>query len=105
MTNYAFIPPERSQRLRRPASSTPRVGTTQTARLLARRLTASSDIGLRFFADTGIITPAFYADLARLYKLRRPEVERWLDTLTRFGIRTSPADTPTEGHGAAAAEH
>jgi hypothetical protein len=56
----------------------------KTARELATWFAAAIGPGFATFLATGAITGPLYGELARLYDLRQPEVERWLDNLTRF---------------------
>jgi hypothetical protein len=66
-----------------------------TALQLAAWLCCANGPGLQIFVATGVVTDELYDELARLYDLRQPEVERWLDQLSRFvmaGHVLSPED-------------
>ncbi len=84
--------------LRRGPEPTPgrgRVISTKTAQQIATKLTDARP-ALRIFAATGVVTPELYVELARLYDLRRPEVERWLDARrSSIARRQSVASTAT----------
>ncbi len=85
--------------LRRGPEPTPgrgRVISTKTAQQIATKLTDARP-ALRIFAATGVVTPELYVELARLYDLRRPEVERWLDALTRYAMHR-PVSCGRAGH-------
>jgi hypothetical protein len=58
----------------------------KTARELAAWFADAIGPGFATFIATGTVTGHLYTELARLYDLRQPEVEQWLDNLTRFVV-------------------
>jgi len=100
----AFIPDDSLRRRLGTAPSRGHVISTQTAQMIATKLTDSIGPGLKAFAATGVVTPELSAELAELYDLRRPEVERWLDALTRYVVHhpspSSEASARTTGRAA-----
>ena len=85
--HQALIPPDPDDDCPRRGPERPtgrgRVISAKTAQQIAAKLTDDARPALRVFAATGVVTPELYTELARLYDLRRPEVERWLDALMR----------------------
>lgn len=83
----AFIPDQ--DRLKQQLAPTEhgRIITDRTARELATWLTRTAGPGFEVFLNTGVVTPELFAELAGFYDLRQPEVERWLDALTRYVFR------------------
>jgi hypothetical protein len=70
-----------------PAEHAGRIISDKTARELATWLAHTAGSGFDVFLTTGVVTPELFAELARFYDLRQPEVERWLDGLTRYVFR------------------
>lgn len=66
-----------------------RVISHRTAREVASWYAEAVGPGLRTFVATGVVTGRLYTELGRLYDFREPEIERWLDNLTRF-VLTQP---------------
>ncbi|MBO3752169.1 hypothetical protein J5X84_39425 [Streptosporangiaceae bacterium NEAU-GS5] len=58
-----------------------------TAQAIASWLGEGVGRGFRLFLATGVASPQLYKELARLYDLRRPETESWLDALVIYCVR------------------
>jgi hypothetical protein len=96
---HAYVPDEELLR-RRVASAATRgraIG-DRTAQTIAGWLSQANGPGFRIFLATGLVTPELYTELARLYDLRRPEVEQWLDALVRYSLRQPTIARPEDWH-------
>ena len=101
----ALIPDDGLRRRLGTAPSRRHIINTKTAQMLAIKLIDGVGPGLKAFADTGVVTSELCGEMARLYDLRRPEVERWLDALTRYIVhQASPGQRVRARHGRAADE-
>jgi hypothetical protein len=59
----------------------------KTAHELATWFAEAIGPGFEVFLATGAVTGPLYTELTRLYDLRNPEAEHWLNNLSRFVVR------------------
>jgi hypothetical protein len=59
----------------------------KTAHELAVWFAEAIGPGFEVFLATGAVTGPLYTELTRLYDLRNPEAEHWLNNLSRFVVR------------------